>query len=163
MRLIAVCVGRAPKAPEQALCDAYLARARGLGPRLGFSTIELAVVETSRASTAEARAEEEAKRLAKHVPNGAVKIALDEGGEPLSSETLARELARLRDSGVRDVAFIVGGPDGIAPGLRKSAERRLSFGAPTWPHLLVRAMLAEQIYRCLSVLAGHPYHRAARL
>ena len=77
----------------------------------------------------------------------------------LSSEAFARHLASLRDRGCRDLVFLIGGPDGLAPGLKDAAQERLAFGPQTWPHLMVRAMLAEQIYRAFTILSGHPYHR----
>jgi 23S rRNA (pseudouridine1915-N3)-methyltransferase len=159
VRLILVCVGRGGKTAEQALCDSYLQRAQGLGPRLGFSKIDLKAVDTSRAATLSGRLSEEAERLTQHVPAGAHRIVLDEAGRSLTSEAFAAHLGALRDRSVRDVAFVIGGPDGLAPNLLSSAQERLAFGTQTWPHLLVRAMLAEQLYRSFSILAGHPYHR----
>jgi 23S rRNA (pseudouridine1915-N3)-methyltransferase len=103
--------------------------------------------------------EEEAAKLARRLPAPSHRIALDEGGRALSSEAFASHLARLRDRGCRDLVFLIGGPDGLAPGLKESAQERLAFGPQTWPHLMVRAMLAEQIYRALAILSGHPYHR----
>ena len=159
MRITLVCVGRAKAAAEQALCDTFLKRARDAGRKLGFSQIELVVVETSRAPSAQARMVQEAERLNRRIPSGAHRIVLDERANSLGSAAFAGHLAALRDSGVRDLIFIVGGPDGLAPNFREDVEERLSLGPQTWPHLLVRAMLAEQIFRGLSILSGHPYHR----
>ena len=157
MRVAIAAVGRARAAPEQAICDLYLERANPTARQLGFGKLELFVVDTSRARTAEARMEEEAAKLAKQAGSGHL-IALDELGRSMTSEAFAKGLAKLRDQG-RDIAFVVGGPDGISPSLRARAHDRLAFGAQTWPHLLVRAMLAEQLYRAFSILSGHPYHR----
>jgi 23S rRNA (pseudouridine1915-N3)-methyltransferase len=159
MRITLVCVGRARAAPEQEICETYLKRARAFGGKQGFSSIELILVDTSRAADAKARMAEEAERLRKRIPSGARRIVLDERGAAHDSAGFAARLAALRDSGERDLAFLIGGPDGLAPDLRAEAEERLSLGSQTWPHLLVRAMLAEQIYRGLTILAGHPYHR----
>ena len=159
MRLTLVCVGKGNKTPEQELCDAYLTRARAFAPKLGFSKLDLVLIDVWRAASLGARMSEEAKRIAAKLPAGARIAALDEGGVAQSSENFAKYLARLRDSGVRDLALAIGGPDGLAPSFRDSAQDRLAFGPQTWPHLLVRAMLAEQIYRAFSILAGHPYHR----
>jgi 23S rRNA (pseudouridine1915-N3)-methyltransferase len=159
MRLIVVAVGRARTAPEQTLCDLQWERATALGRKLGFTKLDFAIVETSHAGDVLARMEEEAKRLTSRVPAGARRIALDEAGRSLSSAAFAKHLAQLRDRGERDLAFLIGGPDGLAPELRENAEERLAFGCQTWPHLLVRAMLAEQIYRAFAILSGHPYHR----
>ena len=159
MRITIVCVGRARAAAEQELCESFLKRARAFGGKLGFPSIELLVVETSRAPDAKARMAQEAERLRKRTPAGAYRIVLDEKGAAPDSTGFAARLAALRDSGARDLVFVVGGPDGLAPDFIGEAEERLSLGPQTWPHLLVRAMLAEQIYRGLTILSGHPYHR----
>ena len=93
-------------------------------------------------------------------PAGATLVALDRRGKVLDSQAFADRLARWRDNSVSDVAFLIGGAEGHAEPLLKKADLVLSFGAMTWPHLLARAMLAEQIYRAKQLLAGHPYHRA---
>jgi 23S rRNA (pseudouridine1915-N3)-methyltransferase len=103
---------------------------------------------------------EEAEKLGRKLPESAHRIVLDEAGRTMTSDALAKRLRQLADAGTRDLAFIIGGPDGLAPSLRDGAHERLAFGPQTWPHLLVRAMLAEQIYRALAILSGHPYHRA---
>jgi 23S rRNA (pseudouridine1915-N3)-methyltransferase len=159
VRIVIAAVGRAARSPEQALCDLYCERARMLGGPLGLTKLDLAIVETSRASHPEARMAEEAEKLRRTLPKGARIVALDEQGKSLSSEDFAAHLAKLRDGGLRDLAFLIGGPDGLSAELRESADERLAFGPQTWPHLLVRAMSAEQIYRALSILARHPYHR----
>ncbi len=101
----------------------------------------------------------EAALLARAIPDGAVTIALDERGAALSSPDLADRLAAWRDEGRRDAAFLVGGADGLDPALRDAADLALSFGPMVWPHMLARAMLAEQLYRAVTILAGGPYHR----
>jgi 23S rRNA (pseudouridine1915-N3)-methyltransferase len=88
-----------------------------------------------------------------------ITIALDECGEALSSMALARRLEGWRDGGKREVRFLIGAADGLTEAERASADLLLSFGAATWPHLLARAMLAEQLFRATSILANHPYHR----
>ena len=160
MRLTIAAVGRSRESPEQALADLYAERARALAPKLGVAKIELRIIETSRAAAPQARTLEEAQKLAGKIPAGAHVIALDEAGRGMSSEAFAGHLRKLADTGVRDVVFVIGGPDGLAPSLRDSAQERLAFGSQTWPHLLVRAMLIEQIYRAFAILSGHPYHRA---
>ncbi len=87
-------------------------------------------------------------------------MLLDAKGKGMTSEDFAEMLGALRDAGTRDLAFVIGGPDGLCPLPGKKSGRSLAFGPQTWPHLLVRAMLAEQVYRALTILAGHPYHRA---
>ena len=86
-------------------------------------------------------------------------VLLDEKGQALSSMELARRLEQWRDRAVREARFVIGGADGHSPGERADADLLLSFGPATWPHLLVRAMLAEQLFRATSILANHPYHR----
>jgi 23S rRNA (pseudouridine1915-N3)-methyltransferase len=92
-------------------------------------------------------------------PTGSVTILLDETGQALSSMELARKLEQWRDRGTREARFLIGAADGHSAAERQSADLLLSFGAATWPHLLVRAMLAEQLFRATSILANHPYHR----
>lgn len=88
-----------------------------------------------------------------------VTIALDERGAPLASTALAGQLGRWRDDGTREARFLIGGADGHDEATRRSADLLLGLGPATWPHLLARAMLAEQLFRATSILAGHPYHR----
>ena len=102
----------------------------------------------------------EAELLLGAIPERAVTVALDGGGKMLSSEDFARRLGGWRDDGVASVAFLIGGADGHGDAVLKQADLRLSLGAMTWPHMLVRAMLAEQLWRAASILSGHPYHRA---
>jgi 23S rRNA (pseudouridine1915-N3)-methyltransferase len=159
VKLIIAAVGKSRASPEQTLLEDYLERARGMGPKLGFDAVDLAVVETSRAASGGPRMAEEGAALSGRIPKGAFLIALDEQGKSFSSTEFAKLLSDKRDQ-ARDIAFIIGGPDGLAPSLRDSAAWKTAFGRQTWPHLLVRAMLAEQIYRAFAILAGHPYHRA---
>ena len=93
------------------------------------------------------------------LPANSISIVLDERGTALSSMELARRLESWRDSGKREARFLIGAADGHDDGQRRRADLLLSFGAATWPHLLVRAMLAEQLFRATSILANHPYHR----
>jgi 23S rRNA (pseudouridine1915-N3)-methyltransferase len=159
MRLLVACVGRGTKTPEQDLCEDYLARAGAAGRALGFSKVELAMVDVSRAASAASRQREEMEKLTARLPAQAQRVLLDPSGRARASEDCADYLARLRDEGVRDLAFLIGGPDGFSPEVKRTTKDRLAFGPQTWPHLLVRAMLAEQIYRAFSILARHPYHR----
>lgn len=101
----------------------------------------------------------EAALLRRAIPDGAVICALDERGMVESSPKFAHRIAVWRDAGHSDLAFVIGGADGIDPGLRDEADHLLSFGAMVWPHMMVRAMLAEQLYRAASILSGGPYHR----
>ena len=159
MRLLIAAVGRARAGPERALAADYLDRARRLAPRLGFRGLDLVEVDESRRRETALRRDEEAAALLAACPDGAALILLDERGENLPSPGFARRLAALRDEGRPAACFLIGGPDGHGPALRERAAWSLAFGAATWPHLLVRALLAEQIYRALTILSGHPYHR----
>jgi 23S rRNA (pseudouridine1915-N3)-methyltransferase len=159
MRLTIAAVGRSRESPEQALTDLYLERARAIAPKLGISKLELVIVDTSRAASAEARMKEEAEKISSKLALGAHRVVLDEAGRTTTSEAFAQRLRQRADSGTRDLVFIIGGPDGLAPSLREGAEERLALGPQTWPHLMVRAMLTEQIYRAFAILSGHPYHR----
>ena len=150
MRLTLIAVGRAKRGPEQELFNAYLKRLRP-----GLDLIE--VEEKRPLSGAELMARE-AELIAEKIPDGAFLVALDERGKAQKSRQFAEKFGDLRDSG-RDVAFIIGGADGLDESLRTRADMLLGFGPQTWPHMLVRVMLAEQVYRAQSILAGHPYHR----
>ncbi len=150
MRLTLIAVGRAKRGPEQELFNSYQKR---LNPGLDLVEVE----EKRPLSGAELKARE-AELISAKIPDGAFLIALDERGKPLSSRKFAEKLGDLRDGG-RDIAFIIGGADGLDESLRARADMILGFGPQTWPHMLVRAMLAEQVYRGQSILAGHPYHR----
>ena len=101
----------------------------------------------------------EAALLSKVIPEGAALCILDERGKTLSSPEFAATLAAWRDAGRQDAAFVIGGADGIDTTLRARADISISFGRMVWPHMLVRVMLAEQLYRAATILAGSPYHR----
>ena len=122
--------------------------------------MELKEIEIKKDLAADVRKMREGEALLAAIPTGAKIVALDERGRSEASEAFAKRLGRWRDDGVRTIGFVIGGADGLDEAVRKKADFVLSFGAPTWPHMLVRAMLAEQLYRAQSILAGHPYHRA---
>ncbi len=151
MRLSVIAVGRMRDDPSAAVFERYRKRLRA---PLALTEVEV--------PAGPARARREGERLLAAVPAGAAVTVLDEGGEMLSSEGFARRLASWRDGGRRDCAFLIGGADGHGENVMSKADFRLSLGAMTWPHLLVRAMLAEQLYRAETILADHPYHRAGR-
>ena len=160
MRLLIAAVSRLRESPERELTERYRKRAEQLGRRIGLREIEIIEIRESRAADAPRRMAEESIALANVFPERAVTIVLDERGDNLGSRAFADRLARWRDDGRQDVVFVIGGDDGVAPALREKAAMRLALGAATWPHSLVRAMLLEQIYRAVSLLANHPYHRA---
>ena len=156
MRVHICAVGRMKTGPERALIDDYLTRFDRTGRPLGFGPLQLHEVEDRKGGGMEA----EAALLDRSLPKGALCAVLDERGQVMPSPDFADLLARWRDAGRGDVAFVIGGADGLAPALRQRADFSLSFGQMVWPHMLVRVMLAEQLYRATSILAGSPYHRA---
>ena len=160
MRLTVAAIGRLKDGPERELAERYRKRAEQTGRRIGFRDTEVVEIRESRAQEVGKRMIEESIALTSLIPDRAVIIILDERGESLDSATLANRLGRWRDDGCPAVIFMIGGDDGIAPALRDKASLKLAFGSATWPHQLVRVMLLEQIYRAVSILAGHPYHRA---
>lgn len=156
MRLHVCAVGRLRDGPERALIDDYMARLERTGRPLGLSSVAEHEVELRRGSGPEA----EADLLARSIPPGAAVCCLDERGRTLTSPAFANQIAAWRDAGRQDVAFLIGGADGLSPALRAGADLVLSFGSMVWPHLLARVMLAEQLYRAATILSGSPYHRA---
>ena len=155
MRLSLCAVGRLRAGPEAALVADYLARLDRTGAGLGLGPCSVTEVEDRRGGGAAA----EAQLLRRAIPRGAAVCALDERGRQLPSPEFARVLAGWRDSGRPAAAFLIGGADGLAPDLRDEADLVLSFGPMVWPHMLARAMLAEQLYRAATILANMPYHR----
>jgi len=160
VRLSILAVGHARGTSEGLLCDEFQDRARKMGRNMGFSAVTIDELPAGKARDAATRMTDEAARLAARVPDGAHVILLDAKGKGMTSEDFAEMLGALRDAGTRDLAFVIGGPDGLAPLPGKKAGRSMAFGPQTWPHLLARALLAEQLYRAMTILAGHPYHRA---
>ena len=153
MKITLLCVGRLGDGPEARLAADWAARATAVGRALGLGPVEIVEVE-ARGSGKTAEADVLLPRL-----EGAHVIACDEHGQGRGSREFAGLLGRLRDEGARRLAFVIGGADGLDERVLGKAQARLAFGAQTWPHALVRAMLAEQIYRAATILAGSPYHR----
>lgn len=155
MRVTICAVGRLRAGPEADLVADYLARFERTGRPLALGPARVAEVEDRRGGGMAA----EAELLDRALPPRALLAVLDERGETPDSQEFAARLARWRDAGWQEAAFVIGGADGIAPALRRRADYTLSFGRMVWPHMLVRAMLAEQLYRAATILAGGPYHR----
>ena len=151
MQVIIAAIGRDRAGPTRELFDDYCRRAPW--------PIRLVEIAPRSSEPTERRLREEADRLLQAVPQGAVLVALDEAGRQLDSAGLARRIARWQEEH-GTLAFVIGGPDGLAPSVLDRAEIALAFGRMTWPHRLVRVMLAEQLYRASTILSGHPYHRA---
>jgi 23S rRNA (pseudouridine1915-N3)-methyltransferase len=150
MRVTIVAIGRERSVVVRALFDDYARRCPW--------PIRVVEVALRRALPLERRLADEASRLLSGVPDGAVVVALDERGRLLGSRAFAQRIAAWQQDG-RDLAFLVGGPDGLGPEVIARADLVLALGPMTWPHLLVRVLLAEQLYRASTILAGHPYHR----
>ena len=155
MRVQICAVGRLRAGPERDLLDDYKQRFERTGRALGLGPVTEHEVEDKKGGGMVA----EAGLLARAVPEGALIAVLDERGAVLSSPEFAAQMAQWRDGGRQDLAFVIGGADGIAPDLRARAGFSLSFGRMVWPHMLVRVMLAEQLYRAATILGGGPYHR----
>lgn len=155
MKLRICAVGRLRAGPEKALVDDYLDRFRKTGRAIGLGPADVVEVEARGGGMAE-----EARLLLRAVPDGWALCALDERGEGLTSPRFADRIAGWRDQGRPGLALVIGGADGLAPELTGRADLTLSLGAMVWPHMLVRAMLSEQLYRAASILSGGPYHRA---
>jgi 23S rRNA (pseudouridine1915-N3)-methyltransferase len=159
MRLIIAAVGRLKDGPERTLLERYRDRFADLGKRLGLAPVAWHELAESRAATATKRCTEEGAALLKLARDANTIIALDERGKALTSPAFAGLLGKFRDDGTGTLAILVGGPDGLAPAVREAVHVNLSFGAITLPHGLARIVLAEQLYRAATILAGHPYHR----
>ena len=151
MRVTIAAAGKFRRGPERALYETYV-------ERLSWP-VDLKEIEDRAKLAPQARRAKEAERLLGAVPEGAVLIALDETGSALPSREFAARIGRWRDDGVAELAFVIGGAEGLDRGLIERAALVLSLGPMTWPHLMVRAMLAEQLYRAEAILRGHPYHR----
>jgi 23S rRNA (pseudouridine1915-N3)-methyltransferase len=160
MKVTVLAVGRLKAGPEWRLAEEYRERAAGLGRSAGITRLTLADVSESKARTAPRRMAEEARFLAGGLPAGAFTVVLDERGEGMTSPAFASLLRRHADGGTADMAFLIGGPDGLDPTVRDKAGLLLSFGPMTWPHRLVRVMVLEQIYRAVTIMVNHPYHRS---
>ncbi|WP_105386210.1 23S rRNA (pseudouridine(1915)-N(3))-methyltransferase RlmH [Neorhizobium alkalisoli] len=159
MRISLFAVGRLKAGPEKDLASRYLDRLAKAGPAVGLELSKLVEVQESRAANAETRKREEASLLEKALPEGAVLVLLDERGKALDSEAFAEVIGRYRDNGKRDLMIAIGGADGLDADLRRRADMVLNLGSMTWPHQLVRILIAEQLYRAVTILSGHPYHR----
>jgi 23S rRNA (pseudouridine1915-N3)-methyltransferase len=159
MKITVHAVGRMKAGPERDLAGRYFERFARSGPPVGLDFSGITEINESRAQTGSERRREEGRALQAQLQPGAALLLLDERGRNFSSEEFAGRLGLMRDDGQKVLVVAIGGPDGHDPSLRDQADLVLSFGALTWPHQLVRIMLAEQLYRAATILSGHPYHR----
>jgi len=158
MRILVAAIGKLKRGAESDLSERYRERAAKSGRGIGLRSLDIVEIAESRAREAQRRMLEESIALANIIPKGAATVLLDPRGEAVDSNAFAKRLRGWNEGG-RDAAFVIGGPDGLAPTLSENADLHLAFGALTWPHQLVRIMLLEQIYRAVTILSGHPYHR----
>jgi 23S rRNA (pseudouridine1915-N3)-methyltransferase len=160
MRVVIAAVGRMKSGPDRDLAERYHKRAAAAGRRIGWQALDIIEIRESRADNAERRMIEESIAIATIIPDGAMAVLLDERGENISSASLAGQLRMWRAENRPAAVFIIGGADGLAQSLRERADLAIAFGAASWPHQLVRVMVLEQLYRAITILSGHPYHRA---
>ncbi len=159
MRVIVLAVGRMKSGAESDLAARYAARAAKAGRQIGLRGLDVIEIRESRAGDPARRMTEESTALANLISADAAVVALDERGDNLGSVAFAAHIGKWMQAGIPALVFLVGGPDGLAPSLRDRATMTLAFGKATWPHQFVRIMLLEQLYRAVTILSAHPYHR----
>lgn len=159
MRLSIACVGRMKSGADKELFDRYVDRARKAGRALGFTSVEVREFPESRAQKTSDRKDEEARALLGSLSGNNRLVVLDEHGKSLSSVDFSKKIENWKDEGVSDITFVIGGPDGHGHELLQRADLKIAFGAMTWPHQIARILLAEQVYRAMTIQSGHPYHR----
>lgn len=160
MRLTICAIGRLRKNdPRALLINDYVERIKKSGPAIGFKEISLQELDPARGQTGKNAQTRESQAILEAIPDGAHTILLDERGQNFTSEGLANHLADCRDRGIGMTVFALGGADGHTEQLRERADKIIALGKMTWPHMLARAMISEQLYRAITILSGHPYHR----
>lgn len=151
MNITIIAVGRMKKSPEHEIMNTYLQRCPW--------NIKIIEVEEKRPLKGAERMTREADLLLGAIPEKAFVVALDERGKELRSTAFAEKIQNWLDQGLANLVFLIGGADGYDPRVKNRADRLISFGAMTWPHMMVRVMLAEQLYRSATIMQGHPYHK----
>ncbi len=159
MRILVCTIGRLKDGPERALVQRYLERANQIGRTMGVASVEIREFAESRARSSQERKKEEAANLRSALPPNTILVCLDENGKSPDSVKFSRSIEHWRDSGTPALAFLIGGADGLEQELLQHSSLLMAFGAMTWPHQIVRVLLLEQIYRALTIIQGHPYHR----
>jgi len=158
MKLLICAVGRLKAGPERDLVARYAERLTAIGRGLALGPLDIVEIDESRARRPEDRKSEEADKLLA-AAGSAVVVALDETGPSIASEAFAQRIGAWRDRGAASLAFLIGGADGHGKAVMDHSTLVLSFGRMTWPHQIARILLAEQLYRAATIIAGHPYHR----
>ncbi|TYC67410.1 23S rRNA (pseudouridine(1915)-N(3))-methyltransferase RlmH [Stappia sp. BW2] len=159
MRFTLFCIGKMKAGADKEIFDRYIDRARKSGRGLGITEVALTEMPESRAQRADDRKTEEARGILAALNAGARLVVLDENGKNLTSPAFSQKLEAWKDEGVPDVVFAIGGADGHGQEVLGRADLKLALGAMTWPHQIARILLAEQIYRAMTIQSGHPYHR----
>lgn len=159
MKVVIYAVGRLKRGAETELCERYIERINGQGRGQAIGPVSIVELTESQATKAATRKVEEATALCARITSGAFIIALDEHGKPSSSVNFSNKIKLIRDDGASELAFVIGGPDGHGDALKTAASQTLAFGPMTLPHGLARVILLEQVYRAITIMDGHPYHR----
>jgi 23S rRNA (pseudouridine1915-N3)-methyltransferase len=159
LKLSIAAIGRLKTGPEKLMADDYAKRIEVLGRKAGITSLKIGEWAESQNQGVKQRLDEEAQILWSAVPQGATTFVLDERGKSLPSEDFAAKIRKCADQGVNELVFMIGGPDGHAPETREKASDLIALGPMVWPHRLVRIMLLEQIYRSVTIMVNHPYHR----
>ncbi|VAW17060.1 23S rRNA (pseudouridine(1915)-N(3))-methyltransferase [hydrothermal vent metagenome] len=160
MRVIILAVGKLKSGPEHELVERYLARSRAGGRALGLQDFQIREFSVARDNSIAQRKRKEAAALVSAMPDDAKLVVLDETGTQQTSGQFAQMIGKWNENAQRNLCFVIGGPDGLDPEIRARADLVLSFSPLTWPHQMVRVMLAEQLYRATTILAAHPYHKS---
>ena len=160
MKIKLSAIGKLKSGPEQELFNRYFERARTTGKQLGFSDISLREFAPSQVATTAQRKRQEEALLLSPVGNDSYMLALDENGQDISSTQFSQILATKRDAGLGELVLIIGGADGLSPELLENSDKTIRLGKMTWPHQLARILIMEQIYRAMTILSHHPYHRS---
>ena len=159
MHIVITAIGRMKSGNEREMLEKYVKRVIQTGKMIGVSGIDIIEPNESRAKSSELRKEEEARKLLAAISTQSSVVALDESGDSLNSKDLANFVDAQINNGKEKLTFVIGGADGLGSAVFKRANKTIAFGSMTWPHMLARIMLTEQIYRAITILSGHPYHR----
>ena len=160
MRVTIAAVGRLKAGAERELYSRYWSRLEAGGRQAGIGPLKLIETKESTRGSPNERQSAESAALLKRIDDGATLVALDETGKEFTSKAFAKQLETYREQGIRELVFVIGGADGHGEAVTARAALKLALGPMTLPHGLARIVLAEQLYRAVTMLSGHPYHRA---